>query len=391
MENRRELGMQRGKARLYVVFLTILFAQSTGAIAVGSCKDNEYYRNDTGSGFCCDKCPPGYRLKEQCPGEGQRSVCEKCEAGYFLDKLNYFGNCFRCKRCKDLELEISPCEPHRDRVCGCKLEFYTKNNECKRCTRCGPGQKKIGGCTGANDTLCVCEDNHYPISSRYCRPVGNFSGCPYPSPSETTSVVQPSEPIPSTRPKNSQGHIGMVIALIGLGLGTVFALALAGYCTIKRFQKQIKSLFRPEKPRVPESSTEILISEPSSNERVCSVPVPALPPETETSRKLPDCVPRPIKTHQFIYSVLDVVPVGRFKELVRHLGVTEQDIDRAERDNRTFKEAQYQMLKVWADSSNGGGSNNLPRQLFQELMETLREMGLCACAEHIEKSYSTED
>lgn len=94
-----------------------------------------------------------------------------------------------------------------------------------------------------------------------------------------------------------------------------------------------------------------------------------------------------VVAHEFIYFVLDIVPVSRFKELVRRLNVSEQDIDRAERDNRAFADAQYQMLMVWVDSGTTGAKNVLPPPLLQDCVERLKVMNLTACAESIETKY----
>lgn len=95
-----------------------------------------------------------------------------------------------------------------------------------------------------------------------------------------------------------------------------------------------------------------------------------------------------IVAHEFVYLVLEIVPVSRFKELVRRLNVSEQDIGRAERDNRAFADAQYQMLMVWVDSGTRGGKSILPHSLFQECVDRLKDMNLTACAESIEDKYA---
>lgn len=95
-----------------------------------------------------------------------------------------------------------------------------------------------------------------------------------------------------------------------------------------------------------------------------------------------------VVAHEFIYLVLDIVPVTRFKELVRRLNVSEQDISRAEKDNRAFADAQYQMLIIWVDRGISGGKNILPRPLFQEFVDKLKVMNLTACAESIEEKYT---
>lgn len=95
-----------------------------------------------------------------------------------------------------------------------------------------------------------------------------------------------------------------------------------------------------------------------------------------------------VLAHEFIYFVLDNVPVSRFKEIVRRLNVSEQEIGRAERDNRAFADAQYQMLMAWVENGVNGGKSILPRPLLQEFVNRLKEMNLTACAESIEDRYT---
>lgn len=89
--------------------------------------------------------------------------------------------------------------------------------------------------------------------------------------------------------------------------------------------------------------------------------------------------------------MLEEVPIGRFKELVRRLGVSEQNIGRAEQDHRNCKDAHYQMLKVWSDSGSGGGSNVLPCHRIQMFVDTLKDMNLVSCADDIENRFLSQD
>uniref|UniRef100_A0A8C9TBF4 Tumor necrosis factor receptor superfamily, member 1a n=1 Tax=Scleropages formosus TaxID=113540 RepID=A0A8C9TBF4_SCLFO len=93
---------------------------------------------------------------------------------------------------------------------------------------------------------------------------------------------------------------------------------------------------------------------------------------------------------QFIYFLLDHVPLDRFKELVRCLSVSDRDIERAERDNHTVKEAQYQMLRMWSESGSGGKPGALSYSHLLVMVQTLREMGLAGCAEAIEGKYGIQ-
>uniref|UniRef100_A0A3Q4BLF4 Tumor necrosis factor receptor superfamily, member 1a n=1 Tax=Mola mola TaxID=94237 RepID=A0A3Q4BLF4_MOLML len=87
-----------------------------------------------------------------------------------------------------------------------------------------------------------------------------------------------------------------------------------------------------------------------------------------------------------IYMVLDQVPVMQVKQLVRLLGVKDTEIEQAELDHRSCREAHYQMLKLWAErGSRAGGLLHL--HLLQELVVELRKMHLEKAAEELETNF----
>uniref|UniRef100_A0A667X0J7 Tumor necrosis factor receptor superfamily, member 1a n=1 Tax=Myripristis murdjan TaxID=586833 RepID=A0A667X0J7_9TELE len=83
----------------------------------------------------------------------------------------------------------------------------------------------------------------------------------------------------------------------------------------------------------------------------------------------------PAAVSELIYTVLDLVPVPQVKQLVRSLGVTDTEIERAEADHRACKEAHYQMLRMWAErgSQSRGGSSGvmLHRPLLHALSQSV--------------------
>lgn len=92
-----------------------------------------------------------------------------------------------------------------------------------------------------------------------------------------------------------------------------------------------------------------------------------------------------------IYMVLDLVPVLQVKQLVRSLGVTDTEIERAEMDHRTCKESHYQMLRVWAEQgSRAGRGGMLHRPLLLDLLDKLRTMHLGQAAEELETKYGIQ-
>lgn len=87
-----------------------------------------------------------------------------------------------------------------------------------------------------------------------------------------------------------------------------------------------------------------------------------------------------------IYMVLDQVPVMQVKQLVRLLGVKDTEIEQAELDHRSCREAHYQMLRLWAErGSRAGGLLHL--HLLQELVVELRKMHLEKAAEELETNF----
>uniref|UniRef100_A0A3B5MMZ9 Tumor necrosis factor receptor superfamily, member 1a n=1 Tax=Xiphophorus couchianus TaxID=32473 RepID=A0A3B5MMZ9_9TELE len=96
----------------------------------------------------------------------------------------------------------------------------------------------------------------------------------------------------------------------------------------------------------------------------------------------------------FIYSVLDLVPLQQMKQLVRSLGVTDTEIEQAEMDNRYCREAHYQMLRVWAQRAprtvGGGKSETVHRQVLEELLSKLRQLHLSRAAEELETKYAIQ-
>lgn len=356
-----------------------------------TCTDNEYMSR---TGFCCDRCPPGYKLKEQCPGKGLRSKCEKCGVGTYLDAINFSQNCFACRKCRtDVEDVISACTIEKNTVCACKTGYYKKpiNSitwSCRPCKKCVRENKEriLKECGGEKNTECECIDSYYRGENDKCLPCTNCTEkCSDWCSMTPRPPIRTSHPTPDSPPAT--------VAFLAVSLAVVLAVVLltVGF---KHWRKHRRASLSIESPEFHKSETRQLPvtttvkDENSVLTSHCTEKEKEI--EKEKDQLLPDCVPREIRTHEFIYSVLEVVPVSRFKELVRRLSVSEQDIDRAERDNRAFADAQYQMLKVWSTNAPGGGKNILPRDLLQEFVDKLKDMNLNGCAESIENKYCNE-
>uniref|UniRef100_A0A8C2KMJ9 Tumor necrosis factor receptor superfamily, member 1a n=1 Tax=Cyprinus carpio TaxID=7962 RepID=A0A8C2KMJ9_CYPCA len=381
------------KQQLFAYVLLALISQSHTVSVTGgqtlkeTCLDNEYWNN---KGFCCDKCHPGYKLKEKCPEPNKRSECVKCENGTFIENSNHNDNCFSCRKCNRANsVEKSPCTFRSDRVCGCKSGYYYKKLgdtgwECSRCKECGSGQMIAAQCDGQQNTKCQCKENHYAVNKNLCKPcVECQDECP-----DLCKSSTPPNPLKSAKPTSPPGSIPHILVPVCACI-TVLALGVFMlYEGIRLWKKKRHASSSQKSSPASEDQTLIITVSPDTEHNES---VPFTNQQTEQNGKLPDCVPREVKIHEFFYFVLDEVPIGRFKELVRRLGVSEQNIDRAERDHRNSKDAHYQMLKVWSDSGSGGGNNVLPWHRIQMFIDTLKEMYLVNCADNIESRFLSQD
>lgn len=96
-----------------------------------------------------------------------------------------------------------------------------------------------------------------------------------------------------------------------------------------------------------------------------------------------DLPPLLASVSELIYAVLDLVPVLQVKQLVRSLGVRDNEIEQAELDYRPCREAHYQMLRAWAQRGSGDGALLHP-PLLHDLLNELRKMHLEQAAEKLE-------
>ncbi|XP_049336612.1 tumor necrosis factor receptor superfamily member 1A [Astyanax mexicanus] len=350
------------------------------------CADNEY---ESGTGFCCDRCPPGYKLKKHCPGKGLRSECDKCAEGTYLDAINSLEKCFACRICKKDEDVVSACTIEKNTVCACKTGYYKKvinriTWSCKPCKKCVKENKERirRECGGEKNTECECIDSYYRGENK-CLPCTN---CTEKCPDWCSTTPRP--PIGTFRPTpDSSPATGSLTVILAVVLAVM--LLSVGYKHWRKHRRASHSIESPESHKYETKQPTVTTTVKDENSGLTSHWTEK-EIEKEKDQLLPDCVPREIRTHEFIYSVLEVVPVSRFKELARRLSVSEQDIDRAERDNRAFADAQYQMLKIWSTNAPGGGKNIVPRDLLQEFVDTLKDMNLNGCAESIENKYCNE-
>ncbi|PWA23965.1 hypothetical protein CCH79_00010920, partial [Gambusia affinis] len=370
-------GIENQGRRTFTFLLLMLM--SSGVLTIEKLCEPWYYETD---GICCNKCHAGFKLVEKCTSN-KISLCTPCSDGEFSDQINFSPTCRRCRRCKDPknEYEVSPCQKDRNTKCQCKPGYYKHNidsetYDCVECKKCGPNEIEKQPCTPETDTVCVCKENYFREKGK-CEPC---TGCTLNCAQHCTTPAQTKVPT-HHHPQFMNMTIGFTVLVVLLVLGILITFI----ATKRSFNKKMMSLSSKSSVPQTEQSKDFLVSinEPSVET--------SLKDSAETSfgeqelSKLPDCVPM---IPDFIYSVLDLVPLQQMKQLVRSLGVTDTEIEQAEMDNRYCREAHYQMLRVWAQRAprtvGGGKGETVHRQVLEELLSKLRQLHLSQAAEELE-------
>ncbi|KAM7028786.1 tumor necrosis factor receptor superfamily member 10B isoform 2-T2 [Acridotheres tristis] len=115
------------------------------------------YKN--GAGLSCQKCPAGTYLAEECKEQNSSSKCEPCGDGEYMEYPNAFSSCQECSKCREDQVQLSPCQPTRNTVCACKDgTFCPPEHPCEMCQKCQPrcpeGQVMLKPCTPDSDLQC---------------------------------------------------------------------------------------------------------------------------------------------------------------------------------------------------------------------------------------------
>ncbi|XP_075896901.1 tumor necrosis factor receptor superfamily member 1A isoform X2 [Nelusetta ayraudi] len=362
-----------------VLFLCIFPAAVS---SVSPCLYAQYFSNDK---ICCQKCFPGYRLVKDCDTLGNSTLCKACPAGQYRDEINYAPQCRGCSVCKANEELVSKCEIQKNTVCRCKKGYYkflfnSVDYECRACKRCGQQEKVAEDCTPEKNTVCACKDSFHRVKNQ-CEPYNNCTAS-----CELYCVVLKSKGEPGHCKENTISTICVVVVVFVFVVALLLVAVITHKLTEHFVRKKLLESLSQSSDSTPDPCLVLIeYQEPLNNLSTKGDP-PGPLIENEQPSKLPDCVPLEIKISELIYKVLDLVPVLQVKQLVRCLGVKDTDIEQAELDHRSCREAHYQMLRIWAERGVLGGGL-LHCSFLQELLGELRKMHLENAAEEIEINY----
>ncbi|XP_038140346.1 tumor necrosis factor receptor superfamily member 5 [Cyprinodon tularosa] len=139
------------------------------------CNNERQYFKD---GKCCDKCPAGKFVKEDC-NKTNSTICSSCPEGTFTEDWNNLKQCIKCTKCRATNIQkISNCTTERDTVCECKSGFYSLSEHCEDWTKCPVGEGVKNQPTSKSDTVCApCGNGTFSNVTDYFSPCKQYTRC----------------------------------------------------------------------------------------------------------------------------------------------------------------------------------------------------------------------
>ncbi|NXI45369.1 TNR25 factor, partial [Galbula dea] len=347
---------------------------------------------------CCTQCPAGTYLHQPCSILGNDSVCTACPTGTFSAQPNTFFKCQACYECDQQAFQsvLSNCSATSNVVCGCESGHFREcfdtlcsDFSCRQCQTC-TGRLIQRPCSERQDTLCgSCKPDFYADDGE-CRP------CHMSTPETCGKECQ------RVCGSSSSGQ-GLEYVLLAL-TGPLFLGALAIY----HKRKQL---------RLDAPAANILPAEQAANfaagdqvsargwdsvywTQLHSFQVPELaagparqsPEQQALLRKQPSVTVRPggevepstpLGAHgallqgSQLYTIINAVPVRRWKEFMRVLELREAEIELVELEVPHIRDQQYEMLKRWCQQTSA---------TLDRVFAALEHMELSGCAEELRRS-----
>ncbi|XP_044305629.1 tumor necrosis factor receptor superfamily member 1A-like [Varanus komodoensis] len=337
---------------------------------------------------CCFKCHRGMYVERDCVESNSTPICRICHPGTYMPEDNYSDRCFECQHCHTNlgQKVLSSCTPEKDTVCGCAENQYRTSHTseffCKDCSACHNGTIRKT-CTEFSDTVCECHYGFFlQTDQSNCSPCSSCNAQDCEARCKALNVV--------THQPSSLGLMSVLSSLV-VFFGAGCMLLLIRRIVKPSCQRTLSSpwcpypsIQQPAKELPAKSVANDFLLEQNQEIRMSPKQVIQVPGETsQPVQGLPDCVKSAGKTQlpdcpTVLYIVADHVPVSRWKEFVRRLGLNENTIERISMEQRHIREAQYEMLGQWRLQAAHGAT-------VEHISNVLNEMELSGCSEAIQE------
>ncbi|XP_078392989.1 tumor necrosis factor receptor superfamily member 10B-like isoform X1 [Cetorhinus maximus] len=383
------------------------------------CPKEDYY--PVTPKLCCRKCPAGTHVAEHCKKSYTIGKCENCMEGEdYTEWPNGLDECLHCHSCRKDEEVVSDCTRQKNTVCQCEAgRFCLANQSCEMCqkckTNCPEGQIVKVECSRTSDTVCGmaetstatlsgdaialivvllvmliilcvspiicckktrCKEQFHTIHSM----VNTWLRKPDSAVTDPGSEALEDEHLPQDIGSQAQrrgavecGGNERMDNDVNEARNEREALLQNSPNALAKFQAETPVLSPSDAGSPSGSGVDPLMVQPEQTD-------PNDPRENPQPFQMVEEFPDSEGLRQSFSSFVDVVPIVRWKEFMRRLQLTENQIVEAERNNAfNVKEGHYQMLHTWLQKAGNRAS-------IKALLQTLHEMDLVAAANEISLS-----
>ncbi|XP_057219218.1 tumor necrosis factor receptor superfamily member 1A isoform X2 [Triplophysa rosa] len=324
--------------------------------------------------------------------------CNLCRNGTYTKLRNAVPYCMDCISC-DIgadQIEVLPCTSTQNRECGCKPGYYKISEtsssffcksceECRNCKECMSCGDQCNQQNRFTTTTSICKDGYFLVDGQ-CQECTK-SGCK----SEACKSFCIKQDVPS-----HPDPLLLLSLIIVVMLGVLLSLLPIWFCKRRRFCWQAKNWLvgiqvQPDQPNdlfdVPStmvkdnsafkpSSGDPATSHPHSlfNGDLQSIMTPLI---AKGDPKLMQILQKELWPAPVLYTIVREIPVQRWKEFLRLLSVSDDQIERVELEaGPSYLEKQYMMLRLWSQS---GGAKQ------ENIYSTLHYMNLSGCAQKLQE------
>ncbi|KAJ7421508.1 tumor necrosis factor receptor superfamily member 10B [Pitangus sulphuratus] len=92
--------------------------------------------------ICAYQIPSRTHLADFCTEPNGSSECSPCKREEFMEYPNVFHSCYECQKCREDQVELSPCQATRNTECACKEgTFCDPDLPCEMCEKCQPRER----------------------------------------------------------------------------------------------------------------------------------------------------------------------------------------------------------------------------------------------------------